>query len=503
MRWHRCWLRSSERCTPSSCTRSAARLRTELRDLRAPRILSGRIERYGADAAATTKQETQGLRLLGQRFAPDSATLGQLVFAHAGPDPGHPRFAEVAADAAAAQRDDYCDDLPSDLRRKLSSLTRSENDFDAWRCVCERSITLSRLKKPHADEERGNRALTQVCRMMPSGLDVAAVMGSALAERHTAPSRKYAGYEARFAELRDSFRAEQESPPSTLYQAWLSSIVPLLEPVPRDYPTWMAGADYEKKSLRTFLASWTSLRHDTILYVKQSYTSSRRVLVSLDLTPRPPEAYGVVEPRPELYRRLKLFATQTRLFLHTLSALPPSVSTALLESEKTFERLTEISVQQLEGKGLTKEDEVYIKYIGDTLLRIASKLTMSLDPALEAKPGEDPRRGSTYNLDDALAVPLVADVHTDVNTERVLEEATGPLEWMFAVSRMPDGQLSVAVGPVFSYREFVHPMKDRLTNEKWRGELRAGADTPAPRWWSEDRPLANGFELPCAKGNCP
>jgi hypothetical protein len=485
-------------------------LRVELQRLRAPRILSGAVEAYGANAEATAKQETQGLRLLGQRFAPDSAMLGRLVFEHTGPDPEHARFAQVAKDAATVDRDDICNRMPAERRRRLPELSRTEANPEAWRCLCERSITLAKALNYRSEEEHQNRALTQVCRLMPSGLDVAAAMGSTLARRYTAPAHKYSGYKQKLTELHASYRADQSKPPSTLYQAWLSSIGPLLEPVPRDYPTWMAGTDYEKKSLRTFLASWAELRHDTILYVKQSYTTMGRVLVSAEFErPRPPEAYGLVEPRPELYRKLKLVSAQTRVFLQTLSVLPPEVATALVGAEEALDRLTQISVQQLEGKGLTPADEAYIKQIGPTLLGIATGLTVALNPSPPPPPATptdnawlDQRLSSKPQLDDVMTVPLVADVHTDLNTGRVLEEATGPLEWMVAVSRLPDGTLSVSVGPVFSYREFVHPLKDRLTNEKWRGPLRAGADLPAPRWWSQDRPLANGFELPCVKGSC-
>ena len=82
-----------------------------------------------------------------------------------------------------------------------------------------------------------------------------------------------------------------------------------------------------------------------------------------------------------------------------------------------------------------------------------------------------------------------------MHLERVLEEGVGPIEWMVVVNRTADGQLSVAVGPVFSYYEFVHPLSDRLTDEQWRTKLEAGAAT-APRWWTHDEPIDNGCRLP-------
>lgn len=470
-------------------------LRRELRKLRAPRILSGVVESYGKDAADTTKQETQALRLLGQRFTSDSEVLGSLVFEHVGPNPEHARFAEVAKDAVS-NRGDYCDQLPAEARRALAGLERSAFGPEASRCICERSLTLwLAADSPRTNESRGTE-LTQVCRLMPSSLDVASVMGSALADTYLLPSRKYAGYERELTALRQTQSAQ--GAPENLYQEWLRAITPLLVPLPKSYPTWMTGKPYEKKSLRTFAASWAELRQDTILYVKQSYTGGRMVATSAGPPEvRPPEAYGIVEARPELYQRVSVFTAQLKSALTALSALDPDVATSIDRMSALLARLSEISRAQLEGKPLDAEAQRLIKRIGGEFVSVVQPMLQAL--AVATEPSNDPSgglRSVAANVDEALRVPIVADVHTDVHTGRVLEEGTGPLEWLLAVSRMPDGSLSVAVGPVFSYKEFLHPLSDRLTNEKWRDEMAAGRDLPAPLWWTSDRPLANGFELP-------
>jgi len=53
---------------------------------------------------------------------------------------------------------------------------------------------------------------------------------------------------------------------------------------------------WEEEQLNAALASWTELRHDTILYAKQSYTPVETSL--------PPSVPGYVEPVPEFYGRL-------------------------------------------------------------------------------------------------------------------------------------------------------------------------------------------------------
>jgi hypothetical protein len=62
---------------------------------------------------------------------------------------------------------------------------------------------------------------------------------------------------------------------------------------------------------------------------------------------------------------------------------------------------------------------------------------------------------------------IVADVHTDVNTGRVLEEGVGDAFTIYAIVPL-EGQTAVALGGVFSYYEFTHPMSDRLTDEAWQ-----------------------------------
>lgn len=71
---------------------------------------------------------------------------------------------------------------------------------------------------------------------------------------------------------------------------------------------------------------------------------------------------------------------------------------------------------------------------------------------------------------------IVADVHTDGNTEQVLEEGVGYV-------KVPDGRILVGAGPVMSCYEFKHPMAERLTDEKWRDML--GSEPPEkPEWCS-------------------
>ena len=85
---------------------------------------------------------------------------------------------------------------------------------------------------------------------------------------------------------------------------------------------------------------------------------------------------------------------------------------------------------------------------------------------------------------DAFKTSLVADVHTDGNTEQVLEVAGGKLDWILVVHKAPGGQLVASIGPIFTYYEFPHPMDNRLTDEEWRTMLDNNPPS-RPEWTGE------------------
>ena len=77
---------------------------------------------------------------------------------------------------------------------------------------------------------------------------------------------------------------------------------------------------------------------------------------------------------------------------------------------------------------------------------------------------------------------MVADVHTDGNTEKVLEEGVGYINTMIVAYKLPEGHILLGAGPVFSYYEFKQPMAERLTDEKWREILNSENHPSAPEW---------------------
>ena len=290
-------------------------------------------------------------------------------------------------------------------------------------------------------------------RGFPRGLDVMDLLGSArarailVAEGDTA----YRDYEAQRQKLADEFAAFSTADWNrNLYWGWLYALRALLVPAGSGYPPFMQTEAWTDRNLYAALASWSELRHDTILYAKQSYTP---ITTSLPI-PRD----GYVEPQPELYARLAALTRMTRGGLDRLGVLNDAARQRLDNLTAICDHLAGISVKELSNEPLNNEETNFIRDIGVVL----DQTVTGIDPV-------------------GLKTTLAADVHTDSNTMQALEEATGYVDWLAAVVPQPGGGLALAVGPVLSYYEFKQPAAARLTDEAWR-EMLARQAPARPAW---------------------
>ncbi|MDI9398434.1 MAG: DUF3160 domain-containing protein [Euryarchaeota archaeon] len=294
-------------------------------------------------------------------------------------------------------------------------------------------------------------------RHFPRGLDLMAILGSERADEilKALNDSSYQNYSSQKAELRLEFDIfSEEEWQKNLYWSWLYSMMPLLEAPDPNSPAFMETTAWQDKELTTALASWAELRHDTILYAKQSYT-----LKAISLPPEEPEPVaGYVEPVPEVYGRLLDLARMNREGLEEAGLLDDSSRSRLVSFETILSRLEEISRKELDGEELTEEDVEFINDFGERL------------------------NGAVEGVDDeSKKTTIVADVHTDPNTGLVLEEGVGYVRLVAVAYDLPGGRVLLAAGPVFSYYEFKQPMDDRLTDEAWR-EMLADSPPAEPEW---------------------
>jgi len=303
-------------------------------------------------------------------------------------------------------------------------------------------------------------------RCFPRGLDIMAVLGSERAADIliVEGDTEYAGintsYDKQLEELKSQFAGFDFNITEcnrNLYWSWLYTLKPLLKQFEDGYPTFMQTRAWQEKELQTSLASWTELRHDTILYAKQSYTP---VVGAPPQPPQPKPVRGYVEPVPEFYARLSALTKMTENGLIDLDVLNATEKARLQRLARILERLINISKAELENKELTENDYEFIRNFGENLDSVVAGVNTG---------GKE--------------TTIVADVHTDPNTGKVLEEGVGYVNLILVAYNVPDGRIIVGAGPAFSYYEFKQEMKDRLTDEKWKEILRS--NPPERPGWVE------------------
>jgi hypothetical protein len=316
-------------------------------------------------------------------------------------------------------------------------------------------------------------------RTLPSGLDVMAVLGSAAAEARLRARGDFArpDYGRQLTALRQAQATQADRPASTAYIHWLRAIGSLVGdptltggPPPTGSPgsarpAWWTSPAWGAKQLNAGLGGWAALRHDTLLYVKQSYTTRA--------SGAPPTARVVyVEPVPQLYGGLLRLLAAVREEMTRQGTFPEALGanydtfTRLLRAlllVSTRESLTAEEAQAASVEAPTAADRQLLQEVG-ALLAQAETLPPPLRVALT---GEEDAQ-----------VALIADVHTDATVGRVLEVGVGPVG-LVSVPVTLDGAVVTVAGPIFTYYEFTEPMTNRLTDAAWQARLARG-EAPAP-----------------------
>jgi hypothetical protein len=308
-------------------------------------------------------------------------------------------------------------------------------------------------------------------RMLPRGLDIPAAMGSkdALSILKDQGETQYACYPENMLKMQSYLSAlSTETWTQNLYWGWLYQLKPLTEEKTNGYPFFMLNNAWAKKDLNTFLGSWTELKHDTILYAKQTYAELGGG------APEKKDDRGYVEPNPYVYARLASLLGMTKEGLETRDLLTASMKDNLSKMEQLTIALKTISEKELNNEALNETEYELIRSYGGQLEHFW--LEINKDEAQYKELGQR----DFLNQNPAA---IITDVATNPNGQ-VLEEGTGKISEIYVVVPI-DGKLRIAKGGVYSYYEFVWPLNDRLTDSKWR-EMLDTEPAPLSPGWSND-----------------
>jgi hypothetical protein len=318
-------------------------------------------------------------------------------------------------------------------------------------------------------------------RPMPSGLDVAAMLGSTdaialLREAHgealaqqfeprpadpnepgqpaEAAFRRGGGEEGEFDEITSDNYA------SSLYDQYLDCLGALFDKPDAKAPALFASNAWKRKSLQTVCGGWAQLRHTWALTAKEAG--------GLFGGPLPPCA-GLVEPNPEFFGRLADVVDRSERMLARRGAFKDAdeLHDRWHQLARVSRRLEALAHKQLRDVAFSDSDNHFLRGYGTRLADVMG------NSAHGVSKDDSPRAASVFHL-----------------APRDLIVATGRPTMMFVLYPY-GGREVLCLGVVTPYFEFAH--ERRLTDDDWLKLLDSDKRPPVPKWltsiYNDEPPL--------------
>ena len=350
----------------------------------------------------------------------------------------------------------------------------------------------------------------KVMRRVPGALDIAfSVLGNdqtvpqialRIANTNGIPWRDGYPYQHNLTAVRRVIDAQDPSVwTNNIYDYWLACLRELSAPTTGlEFPDAMRTPAWAMKTLHTQLASWTELRHDTVLYVKQPYTG--QILCSY------PD--GFIEPRVSFWQRMSDMALRTKDLMATLPntgqfvfepnqpgdiAFTNSIGDIYTNRMQFLDNfaaqmitLRDISAKELSRQPLTSNEIFFIQNLIENPYNYGGARTFSgWYPKIFYYNARAQR--STLPPCDMWDA-LVTDVQTDPTDPVVgdpgciLHEGVGNINLLVIAVNWGTNDAGVYAGPVMSHYEFELGPTTRETDSQWKSDVRAGIQPPQPDW---------------------
>ncbi len=243
---------------------------------------------------------------------------------------------------------------------------------------------------------------------------------------------------------------------TTFYGNWLNSLRKLNPPSEekrKSLPEFMQTAAFWQEKMNTQLASWAQLRHDFILYAKQSYTGGNGCSYP----------YGYIEPFPEFYENLEKLANTLVWDLQQYSSenYMKFIYNYFQNFADVMVKLQNISKKELNNQPFNDEEKTFL----------TSVYSMESSGCVVVPDGW--YASLYYQRDPDVRNFTVADVHTAPTDESgidvgwVWHVGTGDINLGVFVAKNADNQSIAYCGPVMSYYDYVSLNFKRLNDEEW------------------------------------
>jgi hypothetical protein len=331
----------------------------------------------------------------------------------------------------------------------------------------------------------------KIPRGLPDPLDVMAVLGNEDAMallKDTMETYKYAYKISSLKYMVDAY--DEDFWQQSLYNTWLSAIREL-NPLSssEDIPYFMKTTAWHHEKLNTQLTSWAQLRHDNILYGKQSYTGGTGC--SYPLT--------YIEPYTDFYQRLQYFSENAADFFEIVfNGFDFQSKTGIIKYYSRYAEIMgifkEIAVKELSGVALNDEEIVFLKTMISQYMASGPSITGWFNDLFF-----EPWNALNWDY-------TVADVHTQPTDQwgnvvgHVLHVGNGYINTGVFLAPNPTNpdQLMAFAGPVSSFHSEVTNNFYRYTDQEWEEKFiwNPGVPPARPDWISEYMAGAKGEALP-------
>lgn len=312
----------------------------------------------------------------------------------------------------------------------------------------------------------------KIKRMMPDPLDAMYALGNNDAAPLLKPELEKYFYTPHLQKMRyllDSY--ETSFWRGTMYNSWLNvlkQLNPDAYPEIEKLPLFMRSAAWHQKKLNTQLASWSQLRHDNVLYAKQSYTPG----ISCSYP------HGYVEPYPAFYDEIATLARTASEKLKNLSNIPRA-SYHFKRVAGLMDTLKTLAEKELAKQAFTQQDSAFMArmLVVDHMCGAPVTIGWYGDLIYDNSFAEE-------------ADYTIVDVHTQPTDEdggivgNVLHAGVGKINLGVFLAESPSAQYKpmAYAGPVVSYYQKIEDNFKRLTDEEWAKMVKKDSVPARPDW---------------------
>jgi hypothetical protein len=318
--------------------------------------------------------------------------------------------------------------------------------------------TIFRLEAPSDLQVRGPKGE----RMLPSGIDMAAVFGNSLADKLLQSDyEKYPPLRKVIDVLRKNLDANKEDLKQTVYAKWINAVAVQWADTVNSTNGGQDKMIWQAKRLQTGLATWATLRHATVLVNATSAAECGEAGFE-EILMRAPRGY--VEPDPYTFGAIAdLFESTIKFIDESLSektnmnndqrALYEGILKRLEEAAQDAREFKRMAEKVRRGEMLNNEENLKVLYVA----RTAEHLFLIFNSLAN----------NDYGLANPEPIAKIAEVSGEKFGPYLMVAVGNAMEWNHIVPFY--GRRQIVKGSIYSYYEF--PSNQLMNDPEWREKV--------------------------------